>query len=167
MIGQDVIRAPQNEVITVPVHLLLALSSKLHLLVSCTWLPPCQDGPVIVLSEVGWALKHLGVAEACHCIELQPERGCIHSRARSTAETQIQYRVCQDIAWQYLGGSRFIQLSACGAKGYCQLKHETEVVLTSSRLFCTGVPDRRTRRSHFNLPRACSHTLVSGCKQES
>lgn len=74
MVGQDVIGAPQNEVITVPVHLLLALSCELHFLVSCTWLPPCQDWPVVVLSEVSWALKHLGVAEACHCIELQAEK---------------------------------------------------------------------------------------------
>ena len=71
MIIQDVIGAPQNEIITVPVHLLLALGCKLHLLVSGAWLPACQDWPVIVLSKVGWALKHLGVAKACHCIELQ------------------------------------------------------------------------------------------------
>ena len=30
-------------------------------------------------------------------------------------------------------------------------------VLTSSRLFWTGVPDRRTRRVHFSLPSACRH----------
>ena len=70
MVRQDVIGAPQDEVIAVLVHLLLPLSGQLHLLVSCTWLPSSQNGSVIVLSEVRWALKHLGVAEASHSIEL-------------------------------------------------------------------------------------------------
>lgn len=71
MVRQDVIGAPEDEVIAVLVHLLLALMCQLHLLVTCTRFPTCQDGPVIVPSEVCWALKHFGIAEACHGIELQ------------------------------------------------------------------------------------------------
>ena len=70
VVRQDVIGAPQDEVIAVLIHLLLPLSGQLHLLVSCTWLPSSQNGSVIVLSEVRRALKHLGVAEASHSIEL-------------------------------------------------------------------------------------------------
>ena len=74
MVRQDVIGTPEDEVIAVLVHLVLALMCQLHLLVTCTRLPTCQDGPVIVPSEVCWALKHLGIAEASHGIELQAQR---------------------------------------------------------------------------------------------
>ncbi len=71
VVRQDVVGAPEDEVIAVLVHLLLPLSSQLHLLVSCAWLTACQDGPVIVPSEMRWAFKDLGVAEAGHGIELR------------------------------------------------------------------------------------------------
>ncbi len=73
MVRQNVIGTPEDEVIAMLVHLLLALMCQLHLLVTCTRFPACQDGPVIVPSEVRWALKHLRIAEACHGIELQAQ----------------------------------------------------------------------------------------------
>ncbi len=73
MVRQDVIGTPEDEIIAMLVHLLLALMCQLHLLVTCTRFPTCQDGPVIVPSEVCWALKYLGIAEASHGIELQAQ----------------------------------------------------------------------------------------------
>jgi len=73
MVRQDVVGTPEDEVIAMLVHLLLAFMCQLHLLVTCTRFSTCQDGPVVVPSEVGWALKHLRIAEACHGIELQAQ----------------------------------------------------------------------------------------------
>ena len=70
MVRQYSVGASEDKVIAVLVHLLLALCCKLHLLVSGSRLPACQDRPVVVPSEVSRALKHLGVAEAGHSVEL-------------------------------------------------------------------------------------------------